>query len=253
VTTLCCSPPALLENRDVASIAIEQQDRFADIVWPPASHCGGVRIDGRCDAALSHPRCFATYAIGRSLWTEYMPWGPKWAPMEKKMMLINGTLLQWHRSGLIKKLSADLGLLPVINALTSFSFDPATRCTHSRIVGVDAAVARPPHAPAADWHDRVHDHLSEKTPQHQPQPLGERQPRQEKAGQRACPSMPYSDVKVANRRIVMLGFGAGRQKMTLERWSNPKLSRLTCSPRYGLKLCKGKSAGVAKRPRELID
>jgi hypothetical protein len=33
---------------------------------------------------------------------------------------------------------------------------------------------------------------------------------------------------------------------------NPKLSRRTCSPRYGLQSWGGKSAGVAKRPRELI-
>jgi hypothetical protein len=43
---------------------------------------------------------------------------------------------------------------------------------------------------------------------------------------------------------------AGRQRMVLERWTNPKLSRRTCSPRYGLQSCRGKSAGVAKRPRE---
>jgi hypothetical protein len=38
--------------------------------------------------------------------------------------------------------------------------------------------------------------------------------------------------------------------MVLERWTNPKRSRLTCSPRYGLQSCRGKSTGVAKRPRE---
>jgi hypothetical protein len=38
--------------------------------------------------------------------------------------------------------------------------------------------------------------------------------------------------------------------MVLERWTNPKLSRRTCSPRYGLRSWRGKSAGVAKRPRE---
>jgi hypothetical protein len=51
-------------------------------------------------------------------------------------------------------------------------------------------------------------------------------------------------------RIVTLGFGAGRQKTALERWTNPKLSRRTCSPRYGLQSCRGRSAGVSKRPRE---
>jgi hypothetical protein len=38
--------------------------------------------------------------------------------------------------------------------------------------------------------------------------------------------------------------------MDLERGKNPKLSRRTCSPRYGLQSCRGKTAGVAKRPRE---
>ena len=51
-------------------------------------------------------------------------------------------------------------------------------------------------------------------------------------------------------RIVTLGFGTGRQKMLLERWTNPKLSRRACTCEYGLQSCRGKSAGVAKRPRE---
>jgi hypothetical protein len=50
-------------------------------------------------------------------------------------------------------------------------------------------------------------------------------------------------------RIVTLGFGAGRQKLALGRWTNPKLPRRTCSPRYALQPRRGKSAGVAKRPR----
>jgi hypothetical protein len=41
-----------------------------------------------------------------------------------------------------------------------------------------------------------------------------------------------------------------RQKTVLERWTHPKHSRRTCSPRHGLPSCRGKSAGVAKRPRE---
>jgi hypothetical protein len=53
-------------------------------------------------------------------------------------------------------------------------------------------------------------------------------------------------------RIVTLGFGTARQKRVLERRTNPTLSRRSCSPRYGLQSCRGKSAGVAKRPRELI-
>jgi hypothetical protein len=40
------------------------------------------------------------------------------------------------------------------------------------------------------------------------------------------------------------------QKMALERGAPPKLPRRTCSPRYGLQYWGGRSAGVAKRPRE---
>ena len=53
-------------------------------------------------------------------------------------------------------------------------------------------------------------------------------------------------------RIGRLGFGTGRQKMALERWTIPKLQRRTCSPRYGRPYWRKNSAGVAKRPRELI-
>jgi hypothetical protein len=41
-----------------------------------------------------------------------------------------------------------------------------------------------------------------------------------------------------------------RQKMALERGTNPKRPRRACSPRYWVPSCRGKSAGVAKRPRE---
>jgi hypothetical protein len=34
-------------------------------------------------------------------------------------------------------------------------------------------------------------------------------------------------------RIGRLGFGTGRHKMALERWTTPKLSRRMDSPRYG--------------------
>jgi hypothetical protein len=51
-------------------------------------------------------------------------------------------------------------------------------------------------------------------------------------------------------RIVTIEFGTGRQKMVLERWTNPKLSRRTCTCEYGLQSCRGKSVGAAKRPRE---
>jgi hypothetical protein len=62
------------------------------------------------------------------------------------------------------------------------------------------------------------------------------------------PVRPPAMHKVANRN----GFGTGRQKMALGRWTNPKLSRRTCTCEYGLQSRRGKSAGVAKRPRELI-
>jgi hypothetical protein len=48
-------------------------------------------------------------------------------------------------------------------------------------------------------------------------------------------------------RIAKVWHGATE---TLERGTNPKLARRTCSPRYGLRPWRGKSAGGAKRPRE---
>jgi hypothetical protein len=52
-------------------------------------------------------------------------------------------------------------------------------------------------------------------------------------------------------RIVTLGWGTrGDRKRPLQRWTNPKLSRRTCTCECGLQSCRGKSAGVAKRPRE---
>jgi hypothetical protein len=51
-----------------------------------------------------------------------------------------------------------------------------------------------------------------------------------------------------NCEIVTLRLGTGRQKMVLERGTSPKLSRRACIPRYGVPSCRGKSAGVAKRP-----
>jgi hypothetical protein len=54
-------------------------------------------------------------------------------------------------------------------------------------------------------------------------------------------------------RIVTLArFGAGRQKMVLEGRTTPTLPRRACFPRHGLQSWRGKSAGVAKQPRELI-
>jgi hypothetical protein len=48
----------------------------------------------------------------------------------------------------------------------------------------------------------------------------------------------------------MLELGTGRQRMLIQRRTNPKLSRRTCTCEYGLHSCRGNSAGVAKRPRE---
>jgi hypothetical protein len=44
---------------------------------------------------------------------------------------------------------------------------------------------------------------------------------------------------VRKSRIGRLGFGTGRQRMALERGTSPKLSRRTCSPRYGLHRVEG--------------
>jgi hypothetical protein len=43
---------------------------------------------------------------------------------------------------------------------------------------------------------------------------------------------------------------ARRDRNWCERWTNAKLSRRTYSPRYGLRSCRGESAGAVKRPRE---
>jgi hypothetical protein len=60
----------------------------------------------------------------------------------------------------------------------------------------------------------------------------------------------YLRAAMETLRIGRLGFGTGRQRMVLERWTNPKLSRRACTCEYGLQSCRGKSAGVAKWPRE---
>jgi hypothetical protein len=65
---------------------------------------------------------------------------------------------------------------------------------------------------------------------------------------RACARVERtSGEQVAN---CTFGFGVGRQRMAVERGATPRIPRRTCSPRYGLQSCRGKSAGVAKRPRE---
>jgi hypothetical protein len=49
-----------------------------------------------------------------------------------------------------------------------------------------------------------------------------------------------------------LRFSTARQKMVLERRTHPKRLRRTCTCVYALQSWRGESAGVAKRPRELI-
>ena len=44
-----------------------------------------------------------------------------------------------------------------------------------------------------------------------------------------------------------VGFGTGRQKMALERWTNPKLSRRTCTCEYGLQSGLERSAGSRRK------
>jgi hypothetical protein len=61
----------------------------------------------------------------------------------------------------------------------------------------------------------------------------------------ATPLLPLTAMQKLRIR-----FGTGRQRMVLERWTNPKPQRRTRSPRYGVPSCRGKPAGVAKRPRE---
>ena len=48
------------------------------------------------------------------------------------------------------------------------------------------------------------------------------------------------DAAMQKLRIVTLRFGTGRQKRVLEQWTNPKLSRRTCTCAYGLQSCRGK-------------
>jgi hypothetical protein len=53
-------------------------------------------------------------------------------------------------------------------------------------------------------------------------------------------------------RIGRLGFGAGRQRMALERGTTLTLMKRPCSPQRGLQSHQRNCAGVAKRRRELI-
>jgi hypothetical protein len=61
---------------------------------------------------------------------------------------------------------------------------------------------------------------------------------------RADPHAPLHTA-MQTLRIVTLGFGTARQRMALERWTNPKPQRRTHSHLYGLPSCRGKSADVA--------
>jgi hypothetical protein len=45
-----------------------------------------------------------------------------------------------------------------------------------------------------------------------------------------------------SRNRDLRGFGTARQRVVLERWTNPKPQRRTCSSGYGLPSCRGKSA-----------
>jgi hypothetical protein len=51
------------------------------------------------------------------------------------------------------------------------------------------------------------------------------------------------DANSRHTAVQKLRIGRGDRK-----WTTPRLSRRTCSPRYGLQSWRGKSAGVAKRP-----
>jgi hypothetical protein len=53
-------------------------------------------------------------------------------------------------------------------------------------------------------------------------------------------------------RIGRLGFGAGRQRMALERGTTLTLMKRPCSPQRGLQSHQRNCAGVAKRRREVI-
>jgi hypothetical protein len=53
------------------------------------------------------------------------------------------------------------------------------------------------------------------------------------------------DLVLQKLRIVTLSFGTARQRMVLERWTNPNPQRRTRSPRYEVPSCRRKSAGVA--------
>jgi hypothetical protein len=74
--------------------------------------------------------------------------------------------------------------------------------------------------------------------------------RQVKRG-RGCWGDASSDEKVERIGTLVLGFGASDRKGALERWTNHQtFAAYTCTCEYELPSCRGKSAGVTKRPRE---
>jgi hypothetical protein len=67
---------------------------------------------------------------------------------------------------------------------------------------------------------------------------------------RSCRLRPAARRTVVRQlRIGRVLFRTEAMKSVLERVTNPKLSRRTCTCEYGLQCSEGKSAGVAKQPR----
>jgi hypothetical protein len=64
------------------------------------------------------------------------------------------------------------------------------------------------------------------------------------------PTAPLQRWKRCESYRWALVWHTGRPKMALERGTNPKRSHRACACEYGLQPWIGKSAGVAKRPRE---
>jgi hypothetical protein len=64
---------------------------------------------------------------------------------------------------------------------------------------------------------------------------------------------PHSLSAMKKLRIAAQGFGTGRQKRVLERWTNPKLSRRACTCEYGLQSGGGELGGprVCDLPPEI--
>jgi hypothetical protein len=66
----------------------------------------------------------------------------------------------------------------------------------------------------------------------------------------ACSTMILTNTPLLTKhRCPQLRFGTGRQRMVLERWTNPERSSRACAFEHGLQSWRGESAGVAKRPK----